>query len=127
MIGSRSPLMKSMQEDISRYRDRRETVRAGLIERFTVKKIDPNELHPNPDDEFTFTHIGPSERIIEQYVQDARMRQLRHLPIFEEPILIQKMEYNNQYIILNGHHRWAAALKARIPKVRVSIVNPKKR
>ena len=121
-----SSLMKRMQEDISHYQDRREAIRAGIIERFTVKKIDPNELHPNPDDEFTYVNIGPSERIIEQYAQEARMRQERKLPIFEEPILIQKMEYNNQYIILNGHHRWAAALKARIPKVRVSIVNPKK-
>lgn len=120
-----NPLMKRMQEDISRYRDRREAVRVGIIERFTVKKIDPNELHPNPDDEFTYANIGPSDRIIEQYVRDARMRMERNLPIFEEPILIQKMEYNNQYIILNGHHRWAAALKARVPKVRVSIVNPK--
>ena len=113
MIGS-NPLMKRMLDDIQNYKDRRKAVRAGLIERLTVKKIDPNELHPNPDDEFTFPNIGPSGRIIEEYAQDARMRQARNLPIFEEPILIQKMEYNNQYMI-----------KAKIPKVRVSIVNPK--
>ena len=116
--------MKRMQEDIQRYKDHRAAVRAGFIERFTVKKIDPNELHPNPDDEFTYVNIGPSERIIEQYAKEARMCQERRMPIFEEPILIQKME-NNEYIILNGHHRWAAALKAKVPTVRVSIVNPK--
>ncbi|MCR4604627.1 MAG: ParB N-terminal domain-containing protein [Eubacterium sp.] len=125
-IGSNS-FMKRMQEDIKRYNDHRNTIRVSLIERLTVKKIDPNELHPNPDDEFTFVNIGPSERIVEGYAQEARMRQMRNLPIFEEPILIQKMEFNNEYIILNGHHRWAAALKAKIPKVRVSIVNPGKR
>ena len=126
MIGN-NPFMKRMQEDIKRYKDKREAVRAGIIERLTVKKIDPNELHPNPDDEFTYVNIGPSERIIEQYAQEARMRQQRQMPIFEEPILIQKMEFNNEYIILNGHHRWAAAIKAKVPKVRVSIVNPGKR
>ena len=110
MIGN-NPFMKRMQEDIKRYKDKREAVRAGIIERLTVKKIDPNELHPNPDDEFTYVNIGPSERIIEQYAQEARMRQQRQMPIFEEPILIQKMEFNNEYIILNGHHRWAAAMR----------------
>ena len=118
--------MKRMQEDIQRYKDRRETVRVGLIERLMVKKISPELLHPNPDDEFTYVNIGPSERIIEQYAKEARRRQDLNLDIFEEPVLIQKMEYTGEYIILNGHHRWAAALKARIPKIRVSIVNPGK-
>ena len=125
-MASKSPLMQRMQEDIKRYRDRREAVRAGILEKFMVKKISPEELHPNPDDEFTYLNIGPSERIIEEYAQQARFLHDRGMEVFEEPILIQKMEFGGEYIILNGHHRWAAALRARVPKVRVSIVNPKK-
>ncbi len=119
--------MERMQEDMKRYRDRREAVRVSIIERFMVKKVSPEKLHPNPDDEFTYVNIGPSERIIEEYAQEARMCQARGMPIFDEPIMIQKMEFGGEYIILNGHHRWAAALKARVPTVRVTIVNPGKK
>ena len=125
-MASLSPLMKRMQEDIQRYKDRREAVRVSIIEKMMVKKISPEKLHPNPDDEFTYVNIGPSERIIEQYASEARMLIDKHQDVFDEPILIQKLEATGEYIILNGHHRWAAALKARVPAVRVSIVNPKK-
>ena len=121
-----SELMKRMQEDIKRYADRRASVRVNLIKKLLIKKLPPERLHPNPDDEFTYVNIGPNESIIERYVRDAQMRQMRNQPIFEEPIIIQKMEFGDDYIILNGHHRWAAALKARIPAVQVSVVNPKK-
>ena len=42
---------------------------------------------------------------------------------FEEPIMVAKMEQGD-YMIVNGHHRWAAAVKLGLDKVRVVVVNP---
>ena len=68
-MGPSNSFMARMQEDMKRYRDKREAVRVSIIERFMVKKISPDKLHPNPDDEFTLVNVGPSERIVEQYAQ----------------------------------------------------------
>jgi len=42
---------------------------------------------------------------------------------FEEPIMVAKMDHGD-YMIVNGHHRWAAAIKVGLDKVRVIVVNP---
>ena len=83
-------------------------------------------LKPNPDDEFTYDNIGPSERIIECYCQVIRRNLRFDEDIFPEPIIIQRMRIGG-YMILNGHHRWAAAIHEKVPKVRVVVVNPRKK
>jgi ParB-like chromosome segregation protein Spo0J len=42
---------------------------------------------------------------------------------FDEAIMIAKLE-NGEYMIVNGHHRWAAAIKVGLTQVRVVVVNP---
>ena len=45
--------------------------------------------------------------------------------VFPEPVIVHKMKPDG-YMILNGHHRWAAALKTGLSKLRIEITNPKK-
>jgi len=124
MVSTANALFKQILEDVERYTNRRKIVRAGMIERITVRKVSPAKLHVNPEDEFSHEEVGPSNAIIEDYCTVIRRNQSIGEPIFPEPIIIGKME-SEGYMIYNGHHRWAAALKMRVPAVRVIIVNPR--
>ncbi len=114
--------MQRVLDDIKEYQDKREIVHAGFLERLLVRKIDPEKMHPNPDDEFSHPDVGPSQSIIESYCGKIRFNQLHDFPIFEEPIIVKKMK-DKEYMLLNGHHRWAAAIKLNVKKVRALIVN----
>ena len=37
-------------EEVGKYNNRREVVRAGFLEILTVKFLSPDEMHPNPED-----------------------------------------------------------------------------
>ena len=126
MIPVRSQLMQRVLDDIKEYQDRREITRASLIEKMITKKVPPDKLHANPDDEFSQIQVGPSERIVEQYCQLARRQLALGNPVYEEPIVVEKLKSGYGYLILNGHHRWAGAIKAMVPTVRITIVNPRK-
>ena len=39
-----------------------------------------------------------------------------------EPVIVEKM-HPDGYLLLNGHHRWAAALRVKSPAIAISIVN----
>lgn len=119
-------LLDRIRHDIESYKDRRELVRVSILEKLIVHKLPPEMLKPNPDDEFTYDNIGPSERIIESYCQVIRRNLRFDEDIFPEPIIIQRMRIGG-YMILNGHHRWAAAIHEKVPKVRVVVVNPRKK
>lgn len=97
-------------------------VKAGMMERMTVKSAPCTSLHPNPDDEFCFPEVGPSYRIISQYVDAINQNQRKGLPIFDEPVIVEKVRPDG-YMLLNGHHRWAAALKLGIKSIPIKIVN----
>jgi hypothetical protein len=43
-------------------------------------------------------------------------------PIFDDQIMVEKL-HPHGYLILNGHHRWAAAKRLRISKIPVEIIN----
>ncbi len=117
-----SEILERVLEDIKSYQDKREIVNASFLERLLVRKIDPDRMHPNPEDEFSHADVGPSLSIIESYCSKIRFNQLHDFPIFEEPIIVKKMK-DGDYMLLNGHHRWAAALKLNVKKVRALIVN----
>lgn len=117
-------LRERIRQDTERYQARRERIRAGIVERMTVRKVDPNALHANPDDEFTDPKIGPNEGIISSYIDQIKDTARTHAPIFKEPVIVEKVE-KKEYMIINGHHRWVAAMRMTVPKLRVSIVNPK--
>lgn len=123
MAYERSFIITRIREDLEKMDELRQVVKAGPFETLLVKKVSPEELHVNPADEFTFPDIGPNESIIENYSQIARRSEALKMEVFEEPILVNKLK-NGGYLILNGHHRWAGALKARVKKIRIKVQNP---
>lgn len=96
--------------------------RAGMLERLFVMKTSITKLHPNPDDEFCFPDIGPNYGIISDYSSKFLFNIKHALPVMEEPLMIQKIRPHG-YMILNGHHRWAAARRIGLKRVPVRIVN----
>lgn len=109
-------------DEIEKNRGQMVPVKAPLMERLFVKKARWQQLHPNPDDEFCFPSIGPSYQILSDYAN-----QLVHLrdsnPAFlKDPLIVQKV-YPDGYMILNGHHRWGAAMKVNFNPLPISIVN----
>ena len=123
--GLRSSFYTYVQEDLDAYEGKRDVVRVSLLERLVVRSIPPQEMHVNPDDEFADPDIGPSERIINEYAHEIPQLYMNREPIFPNPIMVYKMAAGG-YLILNGHHRWAAAIKQGLKRVRAAIMNPPK-
>jgi len=123
--GLHSSFFNYVQDDLEAYDGKREVVRTNLVERLIVRKISPKEMHVNPEDEFADPDIGPSDRIINEYMQEIPQLYMGNDPIFQSPIVVYKMAQDG-YLILNGHHRWAAAIKYGLSKVRATIMNPPK-
>ena len=123
--GLRSSFYPYVQEDLDAYEGKRDVVRVSLLERLVVRSIPPQEMHVNPDDEFADPEIGPSDRIINEYAHEIPQLYMNREPIFPNPIMVYKMAEGG-YLILNGHHRWAAAIKQGLKKVRAAIMNPPK-
>ena len=113
---------KFIQDEIQRDKGVLVPVKAGRLERLLVRKVACKKMHPNPEDEFCFPDIGPNLGIIQSYVTQFRTNMDKDLPLMDEPLYLQKVKPSG-YLLLNGHHRWAAALRLGIKKVPVSIVN----
>lgn len=120
----RSSFFQYVLDDLAEYDGKRVPVKASLFERLTVRYLDPEEMHANPDDEFSMPSVGPNDRIINEYVKMIPMLLKLEEDVFSEPVQVQKI-LPKGYLILNGHHRWAAALKTGLSKIRATIVNPK--
>ena len=109
-------------KDIEKYKDTRKIKKAGFIERCAVKTLNPHQMHPNPDDEFSQESVGPNFQIISKYMSQVKKFDPSYYVIYDDPIFVQKMDPDG-YLILNGHHRWFAALRLGFKKLRVQIVN----
>lgn len=99
-------------------------VYAGFFERHLKRKLNIKKLHPNPEDEFSIPAIGPNDGIVSNYEKTFRrlisLKQLNDM----EKLIVQKLS-SNEYMLLNGHHRWLAATRiSEIKKLPVEIVNP---
>ena len=119
-------LFRYVLDDLEKTEGNRELVRVGFLERRRVRHLSPRELHVNPDDEFTDPNIGPSDRIISEYMDLIRNLQFQHSDIFDEPVLVNRMKAGG-YMILNGHHRWAAALQRGLDRLHVQLMNPEQK
>ena len=108
--------------DVKKQKGISHPVKASTLERFFVKKVSFESLHPNANDEFTFSEIGPSYKIIAEYEENFRHCIRRNQPVEMEPLTVEKLSPKG-YLILNGHHRWAAAKKVGLKKLPVKIVN----
>ena len=120
---AKTQVMERVLADVEKYGENRKLVRTGLITRLTTHFMDPEKLHPNPHDEFCFESIGPNDSIISDYCKEIMRLHRYEIKVFPEPILVARMEQGG-YMILNGHHRWAAAIRVSEPRIRVAIVKP---
>lgn len=125
MAGTNTQFTESIYEDIKKYEGVRMPLKAGFLETLLVKKAKCSNLHPNPEDEFSIPSIGPSFRIISEYENKMRDNLNRGSDPFagwDDPVYIEKM-YPEGYMLLNGHHRWAAAMRVGMKRIPVKIVN----
>ena len=117
-----SDIKKLIREDLEKMEGKRDVVKAGVLDRMLIKKVPPKQLHVNPADEFSFPDIGPNDSIVTNYSQIARRSDSLGEPVFEDPIIVNKLREGG-YLILNGHHRWAGAIQAHMKTVRIQITN----
>ena len=120
---AKSEFDEFVQNDVKKQKGVYMPVQASLAERLTTRHLPMEKLHPNPDDEFAFPDIGPNYQIISKYVEDIMTAYRMKLePFDDDPIIVEKL-HPKGYLILNGHHRWAAAMRMHLKKIRVKIVN----
>ena len=112
-----------IKKDVEAYSVKRQMVRASIIDIMTVRHLSPDQMHANPDDDFVNPNIGPNEEILEKYIEEAKRNLQMGEMSFDEAIMVSKLE-DGEYMIVNGHHRWAAAIKVGLTEVRVVVVNP---
>ena len=123
-INENTKLDAFISEDVNKYKGVAVPIKAGLLNRLLIKKYPCKKLHVNPDDEFSMPKIGPSYKIISEY-EKKFLDNTRHNEFYysnQEPIIVEKI-HPDGYMILNGHHRWAAALRLGFSNIPVKIVN----
>ncbi len=119
---AKTQLTEYVEKDLEKQKGVYITVHAGLAERLFVKKAAVSKLHPNAEDEFSMDSVGPSYRIIGEYETKFREALRLERRVFDEPLTVEKLRPNG-YLLLNGHHRWAAAMRCNIKKVPIKIIN----
>lgn len=97
-------------------------VKAGVLERIITKKVSVDKIHPNPADEFSDPKIGPSFEIIGNYEKRFVITRNIKKDEFDDPLMVEKLA-NGEYMLLNGHHRWFAAIRTGIKYAPVQLVN----
>ncbi len=123
MAASHVEFKEYLQEQIRQYDGVSVPVKANLMERIFVRRVAYRNLHPNPGDEFCMPGIGPNYEIISNYEkQIGNAKKHRDNSYFEERLIVEKIRPDG-YMILNGHHRWAAAVRMNLRKIPVKIVN----
>ena len=117
-----------LEEEVSKVKGIYYPVKAGFLRRVFIRRIACSKLHPNPDDEFCFPDIGPNYEIMSRYEKDYRRVGSNPADMsfidssIREPIEIEKI-HPDGYMILNGHHRWGAAIRTGIDRISVKIVD----
>lgn len=90
---------------------------ASWFERIFKREANVNELKANPLDEFSDPKIGPIDTAISKYIKE-----INKIGKLSEPIEVQKL-VDGGYEIVNGHHRWTAAIRAGLEHVPIRIKN----
>ena len=122
MYNSNTQFSDFLAGELNKYAGVMVPVKAGILERALVKNVPARKLHPNPDDEFCMPSVGPSYSIISDYQKKFAMNRRIKDYSWEDSIMVEKVRPDG-YMILNGHHRWAAALRVGLKWLPVSIVN----
>ena len=104
-------------EDIKNNIGLETPVKSGILRRLVTNKLSVNKIHPNPVDEFCDPKIGPNFGIVGNYVD-----KFLNNPAFGDPLIVHRIA-TGEYMILNGHHRWLAAIRAGKKTVPVQLVD----
>lgn len=125
MVATKTEFSEFVARDIKKYEGVRIPLKTSLIMRIFKRWTKCTNLHPNPDDEFCFPNVGPSYSIISDY--ENRMKfEMGHggspWDITDERLMVERM-YPEGYMLINGHHRWAAAIRLGIKKAPIKILN----
>ena len=119
---AKTQLMQSVLDDIEKQKGVAIPVHASLFERIIVRQTACKNIHPNPEDEFSMEKVGPSYRIISEYETKFRNSLRMDKQPIDDPLMVEKLRPHG-YMLLNGHHRWAAAMRCNIKKVPIKIIN----
>ena len=128
MSESDKRLARLLSEELARYKSIYVPVKSSLLRRALIRKVRCKKLHPNPNDEFCLPEVGPNYAIISKYEQQflspKTVGYTGGLKYSEddEALTIERIRPDG-YMILNGHHRWAAAYRIGKRRVPVKIVN----
>ena len=123
MAVSRTNFQNFLEEEVNRYKGVYMPVKTGFLKRALVRSASCKVLHPNPDDEFCDPKIGPNYEIIASYEFGIRKAKMYAMDRdFDEALIVEKIRPDG-YLLLNGHHRWAAALRMGVRRVPIHIVN----
>ena len=124
MNASKSEFDLFLEKEVSRIKGNYTPVRSSFLRRKLTKYLKCSELHPNPGDEFCDPEIGPNYGIVSDYVKTIGYGKELHGEerFFDDPVTVERITPDG-YLLLNGHHRWAAAIKAGLPKIHAEIIN----
>ena len=123
MAGNQSQFDEYIAEDIRRHRGVSYPIHSGPLRRLFVRTALCLRLHPNPEDEFCDPNIGPNYSIVSDYVQTIQLNWRKgYKYCYKEPLIVERIRPDG-YMLLNGHHRWAAALRMSVARVPIRIVN----
>lgn len=123
MIISRTKFGEFLEDEVRKIKGIAVPVRSSLLRRVFIRRLPLRCLHPNPEDAFCDPEIGPNYEIISRYGEEIRTaREQSQRDIFKEPLIVERIRPDG-YMILNGHHRWAASIRNHLDKVPVRIVN----
>lgn len=113
-----------LEKEVSRIKGNYTPVRSSFLRRKFTRYLKCSEIHPNPGDEFCDPAIGPNYGIVSDYVQTIGYEKRQHGEklFFEDPVMVERITPDG-YLLLNGHHRWAAAIKTGLPKIHAEVVN----
>ena len=119
---AKTQLMELVINDIESQKGVAIPVHASLFERLIVRTASCKNIHPNPEDEFSIEKVGPSYKIIGEYETKFRDAMRMDRSPIDDPLMVEKLRPHG-YLLLNGHHRWAAAMRCGIKKVPIKIIN----
>ena len=122
MAGSNTAFDEFIASEVKKYKGVYVPVKAGILQRALIRWAPCASLHPNPDDEFCSPKVGPNYQIISEYMYSFRLERQSSKQYCEEPLIVEKTRPDG-YMILNGHHRWAAALQLGFRRIPIEIVD----
>ena len=122
MVGKDSRFGEFVAGEVRKYRSVYVPVKVNPVVCQFLRSARLEKVHPNPDDEFCDPRIGPNYGIMGEYQQqfrDARRHSWRYC---SDPVIVENIRPDG-YMLLNGHHRWGAALRLGYKSIPIKVVN----